>query len=378
MQVFYQSEKVPIHSLPLAPTREIAMNDLKGSITLGFCMSCGFISNIDYDSDIQTSLPIVYEENQEFPRTFNVFTKHIALYLIEQYDLHNKKIIEIGCGKGEFLSLLCRTGGNCGIGFDPGNVNGYNPGENYITFINDFYSEKYAGYEGDLICCRMILEHIHLTSKFLHTIRRVIGKRKDTIIFFQVHDIIRILRKQAFWKIYYKHCSYFSSGSLASLFRRCGFDVLNIWKDYDNQYLMIEAKPGNGLNAAVLDIEEFPEDALNSVFYFLNNYKKKINYWKNKLQHLRKNKRRAVVWGANSESVAFLTSLTVEDEIEFVVDTNPYKQGMYMVSTGQKIVSPDFLQQYNPDTIIVMNPACVDEIRHELHHFGLFTELVTA
>ena len=33
--------------------------------------------------------------------------------------MHNKNIIEIGCGSGEFIKLLCELGNNKGIGFDP-------------------------------------------------------------------------------------------------------------------------------------------------------------------------------------------------------------------------------------------------------------------
>ena len=36
--------------------------------------------------------------------------------------LRGKDIIEIGCGKGEFLLLLCEMGNNRGTGFDPGFV----------------------------------------------------------------------------------------------------------------------------------------------------------------------------------------------------------------------------------------------------------------
>ena len=42
-----------------------------------------------------------------------------VLDLIRRYDLRGKEVIEIGCGKGEFLSLLCEVGDNRGVGFDP-------------------------------------------------------------------------------------------------------------------------------------------------------------------------------------------------------------------------------------------------------------------
>ena len=38
----------------------------------------------------------------------------------------------------------------------------------------------------------------------------------------------RVLEEGAFWDIYYEHCSYFTLGSHARLFRRAGLDVTDL------------------------------------------------------------------------------------------------------------------------------------------------------
>ena len=53
----------------------------------------------------------------------------------------------------------------------------------------------------DLLCCKMTLEHIGQTHRFLACVRSV-ANRKDSVIFFQVPDVGRILREGAFWDIY--------------------------------------------------------------------------------------------------------------------------------------------------------------------------------
>jgi len=53
-------------------------------------------------------------------------------------------------------------------------------------------------------------------------------------------------RDQAFEDIYYEHCSYFSPGSLARLFRSCDFDVVELTCDFDDQYIILVAKPSAG------------------------------------------------------------------------------------------------------------------------------------
>jgi ABC-type enterochelin transport system substrate-binding protein len=86
---------------------------------------------------------------------------------------------------------------------------------------------------------------------------------------------------------------------------------------------------------------------------------------------------KTTIWGAGSKGVAFLTTLNVREEINYVVDINPYRQGTYMARTGQEIVSQDFLKEYNPDIIIVMNPIYVKEISQCISRMGLNPEVIT-
>ena len=377
MWVFYELKNVPVHSVLLLPTREEALNFSKGDIALGFCHTCGFIANVAFDPGLH-QYSSRYEATQAFSSTFNVFHRNLATYLIERYDLHSKDIIEIGSGQGEFLTLLCELGDNRGVGFDPAYISRQNQSQanDQIIFIKDFYSEKYANYRGDFLCCKMTLEHIQQTADFVSTVRRSMRDQLATIVFFQVPNVTRILRDLAFWDIYYEHCSYLSLGSLARLFRKCGFDAIDLWKDYDDQYLMIEAKPGNGRSRPVLVQEDDLEDLARDLAYFAENYLHKLDAWQRDLQEVRQNRQRTVIWGAGSKGVAFLTTLRIQDEIEYAVDINPYKHGTYMAGTGQQIVAPEFLREYRPDVVIVMNPIYCNEIRRDLNRMGVTAELM--
>jgi SAM-dependent methyltransferase len=379
MSVFYELESVPVHSVLLLPTREEALNYPQGDIALGFCQACGFIANVAFDPSLH-EYSSRYEATQAFSSTFSAFAHRLARRLIDQYDLQGKDIIEIGCGQGEFLTLLCELGGNRGVGFDPAYVSerSESQAEDRITFVKDFYSERYADYEGDFVCCKMTLEHIQHTADFVSTVRRSLGDQSKAIVFFQVPDVRRILREVAFWDIYYEHCSYFSLGSLARLFRQCGFEVMNLAREYDGQYLVIEARAGDGKDGALLEQEDDLEELAREVANFSENYPHKLDAWRRDLQRIRQAGRRAVIWGAGSKGVAFLTTLRIEDEIEYAVDVNPYKHGTYMAGTGQEIVGPEFLREYRPDVVIVMNPIYQEEIRQLTEGLGLTPEFMCA
>src|SRR3990167_6559899 len=393
VSIFYEAKDIPVHSVLLLETMEQALSYPKGEIALGLCQSCGFVSNFAFDPKLH-EYSSKYESSQAFSSTYNNFSKRLAVHLIERYDLHNKNIIEIGCGQGEFISLLAQLGGNHGIGFDPAfdgsrtynipdiqnhntTISGNHPASlnvvhsedcsGCVSFVRDFYGEKYGEGAPDFICCKMTLEHIQNTSDFILNVRNSLGERGEAVVFFQVPELTRILDELAFWDIYYEHCSYFSAGSLARLFRRCGFEVIDVWTDYDDQYLMVEAVANTGEYADTLAIEDDFEELKNKVAFFSQYYPRKLDVWKQRLNEIRKKNHKAVIWGSSSKGVSFLTTLKISyRELEYVVDINPYRQGSYIAGTGQKIVSPKFLSNYRPDVVIVMNPIYLIKIINKL------------
>jgi hypothetical protein len=88
--------------------------------------------------------------------------------------------------------------------------------------------------------------------------------------------------------------------------------------------------------------------------------------WRSRLRNWAAAGQRTVLWGSGSKAVSFLTTLGVHDEIEHVVDINPYRVGKFLPGTGQRIVAPAFLHEYRPDNVVIMNPVYLREVEHEL------------
>ncbi len=373
MTSFYRVPSVPTNSCLQFDTVEEAMSYPCGDIDLGFCDGCGFISNMAFDAAL-TEYSSRYEETQGYSPVFQKFHHDLADRLLQRHRLTNRRILEIGCGKGEFLALLSEMGNNEGIGFDPGyrDERFESDAKGRLTFIKDFYSEKYAKYSADFICCKMTLEHIHATADFIGTLRASIGDDLDTIVFFQVPEAMRIIRDCAFEDIYYEHCSYFSPGSLASLFRRAGFRILDLSTEYDDQYLTIEAQPVDGTDTGVrLANEESLDDLRSLVATFPARSSKKINEWRHTLATLQQDDARVVLWGSGSKAVSFLTTVDSDRYIEYAADINPHRHDHYIPKTGQRIVAPEFLKEYRPDAVIVMNRIYTNEITADLNAMGL-------
>jgi SAM-dependent methyltransferase len=378
VSVFFEVLDMPVHIGVQWSSREAAQNCPKGDIRLAFCQECGFITNLAFNPKL-LEYSEAYDNSLHFSSVFQEYARSLATRLIERYNIYDQDVIEIGCGKGDFLALLCEIGNNRGIGFDPSYENQRfdSKAAERITFIQDFYSERYAHYQGDLICCRYVFEHIDQPTDFLKMVRRTIGSR-EAVVYFEVPNVSLILRGLSVWDIIYEHCSYFSLGSLAYVFAACGFDICNLAETYRGQFIGIEAKPGNGHTDFNIDRWDNRAEIADAVAAFADNYRQRTTAWQNNLEQIERAGQRVIAWGAGAKGVSFLNMLKIQKQVEYIIDINPHKQGSYIAGTGQQIVSAEFLQKYQPNTIIVMNPIYKHEIKQVVNNLGLSPEFLYA
>ena len=321
---FFNINRAPIFSLVTLKTKDEALNVPRKDIELAFCHNCGFIFNRLYDASIDY-FSLGYEDQQGFSKTFREYLRRIACELIEKYNLRGKTIVEIGCGKGDFVNLINELAGGKGIGIDPAYEAGRQKNAN-LKFYNEFYTLYHGKIHSDLICCRHTLEHIHQTRKFLQLIRKSLSDDNQPILFFEIPEMNRILDIQAFWDIYYEHCSYFNASSLSYLFRKTGFEILDIRLDYNDQYLLIEAIPAQDPSDKTFEIEESIEDQKRRVNIFKTRVNEQLSQWKRRLLQMKEQRKRTVIWGGGSKAVGFLTNFADLNLIEYVVDINPHME----------------------------------------------------
>ena len=378
METFYEVTGVPVHSCIMLPTRNEALAFPVGRISLGFCGTCGFISNNAFDETVQDYTPM-YEDQQSFSPTFNEFATGLARRLIDKYDIRDKSVLEIGCGKGDFLVLMCELGNNSGVGIDPTCVKERieSTALDRITIVPDYYSEKYSEHTGDMVLCRHTLEHIYRTKSFVQTIRNAIGDRTATTINFEIPDMTTVLRQNVFWDVYYEHVSYFTPGSLARLFRSCGFEVLDLYREYDDQYLLIDARPVAAPSTTTHALEESIESLRGDVERFARDVPVEIERWRGLLSGLHKSGKKTAIWGSGSKCVSFLTTIGLRDEIGCIIDINPHRHGKFIPGVGAEVRPPEHLREYVPDTIIVMNPIYRDEIAAMVSAMGIRSDVIT-
>jgi hypothetical protein len=365
-------ENIPVQSVQLIYSREKAISFPQGNLVLCYCHNCSFIFNSSFDQNL-LDYSLDYESTQSFSSTFNRFHEQLATKLIDKFKLENKNITEIGCGQGEFLELICRGGLNKGAGFDPAlRSETLKNKPDFIEYTPDYFSNQNIGHKCDFLICKMTLEHIQYTKLFVQMIYDTI--KKGTRVFFQVPSVERIISDLAFEDIYYEHCSYFTRDSLTFLFSKAGFTDIEVWLEYDDQYLMLTAQKGDYHDNDVVVIEN---GWLEKILKFEQRTNKVLEEWKIKITKHLDASEKVVLWGSGSKAVSFLNLCGLHREIEFVVDINTLRQGTYLAGTGQKIVSPKFLVDYQPDVVVVMNKIYTEEIKAKLSGYHLHPEIAT-
>lgn len=354
-----QVERVPVFCNVLWPSRAEAIDAPRGDIALAFCEGCGLLRNVAFDPDLVRYSP-GYENSLHFSPSFQRFAEDLARGLIDRYDLRGRHVIDVGCGRGDFLSLLCELGGNRGVGYDPshpGSTNGGNP-----SFVRDYYT----GQPADFISCRHVLEHVETPSELLDTLAR------QATVYFEVPNGDYMLREAAIWDLIYEHPSYFTAPALAFLFEDRGFGVLEVGAAFGGQYLYVEAARGRESRVE----GDSPDPLAPLAGEFARRYRERTAEGTRRLDLLADRGCRVAVWGAGSKGVSFLNMIDGGERVASVVDINPRKQGRYVPGTGQRIEPPESLRRSGVDVVLAMNRLYVDEIRRSLREVAVEADVI--
>jgi SAM-dependent methyltransferase len=364
--------QMPLIGCQFADSPDDARATARGTLELCLCEACGHVYNRAFEPERIAYVP-GYDNALGFSARHRAELDATVDRLIDRYALRGKSAVEIGCGSADFLSRLCASGGNHGIGYDPSQQGRtVRAGEGSMTIRPEAFDP--AGQAPvDFVCSQHVLEHLAEVAPVLRGARAIL--ERDGHGYFEVPNGLSIFRDSSVWDLTYEHVSYFSPGSLRRALEGAGFSILRMESGFGGQYLHAEvaAAAPSGTAARAPDARTPDYRGFPAAFARLT------GYWRGRISRMVEEGRRVVLWGAGTKAVSFLNMLGIgsDEGIEHVVDINPRKAGRYLPGTAQEIISPERLADRRPDVVVVMNPEYVPEIRSMIETMGLGCELVT-
>jgi SAM-dependent methyltransferase len=370
---FLERFQVPVHQNLLMNSEKEAIEITRGDLKLFVCNDCEFIFNSDFDFS-KLNYGKKYDNTQDISPFFNSYISELAENLIQKRGVQNSTIVEIGCGKGIFLKklVLKKNWGNVGFGFDPSYIGGKSQLNGRLNFEKKYYDLDCSKIKADVIICRHVIEHIQEPLSLLKLIKSSLGTSKSVKIYFETPTVDWILKNEIIYDFFYEHCSYFNLNSLRVAFELSGFKVSEAKTVFEGQYMWFESIPTNKKLKIKMNPSKTPELAKK----FLENEKKIVHEWREKIKKLAKNEKIAI-WGAGAKGVTFCNLIDPNCEFfKFVIDLNPKKHGKFIAGTGHKIINFKEIPTLKITKAVLMNSNYYKENLDLLKKLNINIELL--
>jgi len=309
------------------------------------CDACGFVQltkNLDagfYDDYLMT-----VSHSSQMRR----FQSLQAARFVRRFNLKRKRIIEVGCGDGQYLAVLANAGVAVS-GIEPSISfrrlaiqRGYQVYPGYVTQTQRLPGAPYDGF-----VARQVLEHVWAPREFLMGIRKCLAGQGVGLV--EVPSIEQSIKTNRFYDFFPDHVNYFDSGTLRLALTLAGFEVLSIKRVMNGDYL--EAHIQNGRPSSV--------ETLGAGVGRL------VGEFKRLCSRNQAHRKTLVVWGAGAKGVTFL-SLTGKSGIKFVVDSDPHKQGLLLPVSGLQVFAPERILVERVDCVVITAMSYLTEIHRQL------------
>jgi SAM-dependent methyltransferase len=358
---------LPVHCNAYAQSLDAALSAPRAAIELVQCRNCAHVFNLAFDESILT-YDARYETSLHHSAVFVAWAEGLIARIEARFDKRHIDVIEIGCGRGEFLAMLAARGHRC-RGFDRSYDGRHAPSERLRIAGRDYDASIDGAPAADLVVSRHVLEHLAAPLHLLRSMRAALTN--DALGYLEVPNGNWTIRDGGIWDLIYEHASYFVPTSLAALLRRADLAPLAIEEEFGRQFLAAVIVPAS--RASAVDSHADGDAAEVSCAHgarFANAYRAEIARWSGILDAEIAEGRRIGLWGIGSKAVSFLNLLPHGAHIAYAIDQNPAKLGCYVPGTGHRITEPMALRGVNLDTVLVANPRYLDEIRARLAELG--------
>ncbi|MBN9424431.1 MAG: methyltransferase [Candidatus Accumulibacter sp. 66-26] len=309
-------------------------------LTVCQCSACGLVQLSDppvpYYRDVIRAAAV--------SQTLKKLKREQFSRLVAQYGLRGKRLIEIGCGKGEFLALWQNLGVQaCGLenaetAVTACRAQGLDVTQGYI----DSADYRLPGAPYDAFALLMFMEHMPDPNAVLTGIRNNLAD--DAIGLIEVPNFDMVIENSVFAEFIADHLTYFTRETLAFALQHNGFEVIECTALRDDYVLSAIVRKRRRLDLS--NFSGAQEKISGELRKFIDAYPQGS----------------VAIWGASHQALAMISLAKIAGDIKYVVDSAPFKQGRYTPASHLPIVSPDALTATPASALIIMAASYSDEV----------------
>lgn len=343
-------------------------------VTLRQCRRCGLVFNATFDIG-EIPYDANYENRQGCSPAFQQHLDRLAHDLVRRNRLHGGRILEVGCGKGDFLRLLCRVAGATGEGYDTSYEPGAAPEPAGLAFHRRYVGAADVTTPFDAVICRHVVEHVPEVGAFLRELHAIAAAAGDPVVVLETPRFEWIVGNLALWDVFYEHSNYYPMPSLAHLCRRAGFRVVRHRGVFGAQYQVIELRVSRARRGTASAPRPPGLPAGARLGGFAGKARRHLGRLAERFEAAADGRGWAL-WGAGAKGVALVNHLGTTRP-RCVIDSNPAKQGGVLPGSRIPIVSPDDPRWLPLGLVVVANPNYAREIGDVLRRRGYAGRVLT-
>lgn len=354
------------------------------SLTLCQCPSCGLVQfdtePVDYYRDVIRAgggtRTMTRLRHEEYAR---------LLTAMQEHHIHGRRIVEVGCGRGEFLRMwqnlaedpegaaaLARDQARDPLSGQPNaaplHLVGLEHKPSLVEEANAVADKKYRVYEGfatgdvcypegpfDAFVQFNFLEHQPDPCDMLRNIWHNLKPQALGLI--TVPSFEYILRYNGYYELLRDHIANYTEFTLQKLLQDCGFELLRM--DLVNrdtiEAIVRKADPDElselHYSGRLIDVSAL-RDSYDRLSASVNAH----------IDHLSESRRTMAIWGASHQGFTLAATTKLGGRVEYIIDSAPFKQGRFSPASHIPIVAPDYAVAHPVDEILIVAPGYTDEI----------------
>ena len=281
-------------------------------------------------------------------------------HLIEAWGLEGKKILEAGCGRGEFLSVLAEFPVQAfGIEHRADLVSiargqGLKVWKMFPETEDTALVSPEDGAAGpyDAFLSFNFLEHQPDPGTMLRCIRNNLTENGLGLV--TVPSLEYILQYNGYYELIRDHLAYYTFQTLRRLLERNGFEVLEEEMVNRDTLSVIVRKAPFKIQAA----EAEPLD-VSGLAASRESIRQDVDAL---LRRFEAEGKTLAVWGASHQGFTLAATTSLGQKARYIMDSAPFKQNRFAPASHLPIVAPDHFYKDPADGILIVAPGYTDEI----------------